>query len=201
MKLSIKTMLMILIIPASINAEEISYDYIDLNIWSHKLSGQTGTASSTYDGYRVIISKAVSKNIHLVASFIDSDKKNGDAFVDKAFGFGINYPIDKKTDFVFEYSHVNYDWKYVGRTDIGGITNTIESKINHQLSDDIELTAGLLSNNVAGSKILYQGFSAGAKYNINDNFALKFRMHNLKDSGVANTANLATTEMGLSYSF
>ena len=32
MKLSIKTMLMILIIPASINAEDISYDYIDLNI-------------------------------------------------------------------------------------------------------------------------------------------------------------------------
>ena len=192
---------MILIIPASINAEDISYDYIDLNIWSHKLSGQTGTASTTYDGYRVIISKAVSKNIHLVASFIDSDKKNGDAFVDKAFGFGINYPIDKKTDIVFEYKHQKYDWKYVSATDIGGITNTIESKINHQLSDDIELTAGLLSNNVAGSKILYQGFSAGAKYNINDNFALKFRMHNLKDSKEANTADLATTEMGLSYSF
>ena len=201
MKLSLKTILMILIIPASINAEEISYDYIDLNIWSHKLSGQTGTASSTYDGYRVIASKAVSKNIHLVASFIDSDKKNGDAFVDKAFGFGINYPIDKKTDLVFEYSHQKYDWKYVSAIDIGGVNNIIEAKINHQLSDDVELTAGLMSNNVAGSKILYQGFSAGAKYNINDNFALKFRMHNLKDSKLTNTADLSTTEMGLSYSF
>ena len=201
MKLSIKTMLMILIIPASINAEEISYDYIDLNIWSHKLSGQTGTASSTYDGYRVIISKAVSKNIHLVASFIDSDKKNGDAFVDKAFGFGINYPIDKKTDFVFEYSHVNYDWKYVGRTDIGGITNTIESKINHQLSDDIELMAGLIRNDHTGKTNLYSGYSASAKYKVNDNFSIKYEMQSIKDSKVVNSADIVTNELGVSYSF
>ena len=36
MKLSIKTMLMILIIPASINAEEISYDYIDLKMFKQE---------------------------------------------------------------------------------------------------------------------------------------------------------------------
>ena len=40
MKLSIKNILIILIIPFSINAEDISYDYVDANYWSHKLSAQ-----------------------------------------------------------------------------------------------------------------------------------------------------------------
>ena len=201
MKLSIKTMLMILIIPTSINAEEISYDYLDLLYWDHKLSAQGTVADSTYDGYKVSVSKAITKNIHFLASYTDADKTNGDAVVNKSMGFGINYPINKKTDFVFEYSHLNVVHSYVSSSNIKTLINSMESKINHQLSDDIELTAGLLSNNVAGSKILYQGFSAGAKYNINDNFALKFRMHNLKDSKLTNTADLSSTEMGLSYSF
>ena len=54
MKLSIKTMLMILIIPASIHAEEISYDYLDLLYWDHKLSAQGTVADSTYDGYKAV---------------------------------------------------------------------------------------------------------------------------------------------------
>ena len=201
MKLSIKTILMILIIPVSINAEEISYDYIDSNIWSHKLSGGGGTDSTTYDGYRILINKTVTKNIHFLAAYIDSDKKNGDAYINKSIGFGINYPINKKTDLVFKYFHQKYNFKYIARTDSDGIFNAIESKIIHQLSDDIELTFGLMRNDMAGSKILYQGYSAGAKYKINDNFSLRFRIHNLKDSKIASTADLSTTEMGLSYSF
>ena len=203
MKLSIKTMLMILIIPASINAEEINYDYLDTNYWSHKLSGQAGIASSTYDGYRVSLSKAISKNIHVLASYIDADKSNRDAVVSKSLGFGINYPIDKKTDFVFEYSHLNVVHSYpsLGNINIKTLINSIESKINHQFSDDIELMAGLIRNDHAGEANLYIGYSASAKYRVNDDFSIKYEIQSIKDSKVVNSGDIVTTELGLSYSF
>ena len=100
MKLSIKTMLMILIIPASINAEEINYDYLESIYWNHEVSGRT-VADETYDGYKISISKAIAKNIHLLASYTDADKTNKDAVVNKSMGFGINYPINEKTDFTY----------------------------------------------------------------------------------------------------
>ena len=203
MKLSIKTMLMILIIPASINAEEINYDYLDTNYWSHKLSGQAGIASSTYDGYRVSLSKAITKNIHVLASYIDADMSNRDAVVSKSLGFGINYPIDKKTDFVFEYSHHNVVHSYprLGNINLKTLINSIESKIKHQLSDDIELMAGLIRNDHTSSLILYYGYSASAKYKVNDNFSINFEMQSIKDSKVVNTADIVTNELGVSYSF
>jgi hypothetical protein len=201
MKLSIKTMLMILIIPASINAEEINYDYLDTNYWSHKLSGQAGIASSTYDGYKVSLSKAISKNIHVLATYIDADKTNGDDVVSKSLGFGINYPMNKKTDFVFEYSHFDVVHSYVSFSSAKTLINSIEAKINHQFSEDLELMAGLIRNDHTSSLILYNGYSASAKYKINENFSIRYEMQSIKDSKVANTADIATNELGISYSF
>ena len=201
MKLSIKTMLMILIIPTSINAEEISYDYLDLLYWDHKLSAQGTVADSTYDGYKVSVSKAITKNIHFLASYTDADKTNGDAVVNKSMGFGINYPINKKTDFVFEYSHLNVVHSYVSSSNIKTLINSMESKINHQLSDDIELMAGLIRNNHTGKTNLYSGYSASAKYKVNDNFSIKYEMQSIKDSKVVNSADIVTNELGVSYSF
>ena len=201
MKLSIKTMLMILIIPASINAEEINYDYLDTNYWSHKLSGQAGIAISTYDGYKVSLSKAISKNIHVLATYIDADKTNGDDVVSKSLGFGINYPMNKKTDFVFEYSHFDVVHSYVSFSSAKTLINSIEAKINHQFSEDLELMAGLIRNDHTSSLILYNGYSASAKYKINENFSIRYEMQSIKDSKVANTADIATNELGVSYSF
>ena len=200
MKLSIKTMLMILIIPASINAEDISYDYIDSFYWSHTLSGRS-VADSTYDGYKVLISKAVSSNIHFLASYTDADKSNGDAVVNKSMGFGINYPINKKTDFVFEYSHLNVVHSYVSSNSNKTLINSMESKINHQFSDDLELMAGLIRNDHTGDTNLYSGYSASAKYKVNDNFSIKYEMQSIKDSKVVNSADIVTNELGISYSF
>ena len=201
MKLSLKTILMILIIPASINAEEINYDYLDTNYWSHKLSGQAGIASSTYDGYKVSLSKAISKNIHVLATYIDADKTNGDDVVSKSLGFGINYPMNKKTDFVFEYSHFDVVHSYVSFSSAKTLINSIEAKINHQFSEDLELMAGLIRNDHTSSLILYNGYSASAKYKINENFSIRYEMQSIKDSKVANTADIATNELGISYSF
>ena len=200
MKLSIKTMLMILIIPASINAEDISYDYVDANYWSHKLSAQGSVADSTYDGYKVSLSKAISKNIHVLATFIDADKSNGDDVVSKSLGFGINYPMNKKTDFVFEYSHFDVVHSYVSFK-AKTLINSIEAKINHQFSDDLQLMAGLIRNDHTGDTNLYSGYSASAKYKINDDFSIKYEMQSIKDSKVANSADIVTNELGISYSF
>ena len=201
MKLSIKTILIILIIPFSINAEDISYEYVDANYWSHKLSAQGSVADSTYDGYKVSLSKAISKNIHLLVSYIDADKSNGDAVVSKSMGFGINYPINEKTDFVLEYSHYNVLHSYVSLSNIKTLINSIESKINHQFSDDLELMAGLIRNDHTGDTNLYSGYSASAKYKVNDNFSIKYEMQSIKDSKVVNSADIVTNELGVSYSF
>ena len=201
MKLSIKTILIILIIPFSINAEDISYEYVDANYWSHKLSAQGSVADSTYDGYKVSLSKAISKNIHLLVSYIDADKSNGDAVVSKSMGFGINYPINEKTDFVLEYSHYNVVHSYVSFSNIKTLINSIESKINHQFSDDLELMAGLIRNDHTGDTNLYSGYSASAKYKVNDNFSIKYEMQSIKDSKVVNSADIVTNELGVSYSF
>ncbi len=174
---------MILIIPVSINAEEINYDYLESIYWNHEVSGRT-VADETYDGYKISISKAIAKNIHFLAAYIDSDKKNGDAYINKSIGFGINYPINKKTDFVFEYSHLNVVHSYVSFSNIKTLINSMESKINHQLSDDIELMAGLIRNDHTGKTNLYSGYSASAKYKVNDNFSIKYEMQSIKDSKV-----------------
>ena len=201
MKLSIKAMLMILIIPASINAEEINYDYLESIYWSHEISSGSTSANGTYDGYKVSLSKAIAKNIHILASYTDADKTNKDAVVNKSMGFGINYPINKKTDFVFEYSHLNVVHSYVSSSNIKTLINSMESKINHQLSDDIELMAGLIRNDHTSSLILYYGYSASAKYEVNDKFSINFEMQSIKDSKVVNTADIVTNELGVSYSF
>ena len=201
MKLSIKTMLMILIIPVSINAEEISYDYVDANYWSHKLSAQGSVADATYDGYKVSLSKSISENIHVLATYIDADKTNGDDVVSKSMGFGINYPINEKTDFVLEYSHYNVVHSYVSLSSVKTLINSIESKINHQFSDDLQLMAGLIRNDHTGDTNLYSGYSASAKYKINDDFSIKYEIQSIKDSKVANSADIVTNELGISYSF
>ena len=203
MKLSIKAMLMILIIPASINAEEINYDYLESIYWSHEISSGSTSANGTYDGYKVSLSKAIAKNIHILASYTDADKTNKDAVVNKSMGFGINYPINKKTDFVFEYSHLNVVHSYpsLGNINIKTLINSIESKINHQFSDDIELMAGLIRNDHAGEANLYIGYSASAKYRVNDDFSIKYEIQSIKDSKVVNSGDIVTTELGLSYSF
>ena len=201
MKLSIKNILLILIIPFSINAKEISYDYVDANYWSHKLSAQGSVADSTYDGYKVSLSKAMSKNIHLLVSYIDADKSNGDAVVSKSMGFGINYPINEKTDFVLEYSHYNVVHSYVSFSSVETLINSIESKINHQFSDDLQLMAGLIRNDHTGDTNLYSGYSASAKYKINDDFSIRYEIQNIKDSKIANSADIATNELGISFSF
>ena len=77
----------------------------------------------------------------------------------------------------------------------------MESKINHQFSDDLQLMAGLIRNDHTGDTNLYSGYSASAKYKINDDFSIKYEIQNIKDSKVANSADIVTNELGVSYSF
>ena len=100
-----------------------------------------------------------------------------------------------------EYSHYNVLHSYVSLSNIKTLINSIESKINHQFSDDLQLMAGLIRNDHTSSLILYNGYSASAKYKINENFSIRYEMQSIKDSKVANTADIATNELGISYSF
>ena len=75
------------------------------------------------------------------------------------------------------------------------------AKILHQLSDDIEVTAGVGRADLAGRKILYIEPLVGARYEINENFSLSFEIGNAKDSKVANTVDVAERRLGIRYNF
>ena len=199
MKLSIKTMLMILIIPTSINAEKISYDFIDSSLYSMKQS--YSTISEKWDGYYLTLNKSLNENIYLIGVLGDIDKSNGDQVGYKGLGFGVHFPINDKTDIALEYEHFLYDFDYVAQTDVGGIYNITYAKILHQLSDDIEVTAGVGRADLAGSKILYIEPLVGARYEINDNFSLSFEIGNAKDSKVATSVDVAERRFGIRYNF
>jgi len=199
MKLSIKTMLMILIIPTSINAEEISYDFIDSGLYWQEQSHLT--TSEKWDGYYLTLNKSLNENIYLLGVLGDIDKSNGDQVVYKGIGFGVHFPIDNKTDVAFEYEHLLYDFDYVSKTDIGGIYNITYAKILHQLSDDIELTAGLGRADLAGRKILFIEPFLGVRYKINENFSLSFETGKAKDSKVATSVDVEERRFGIRYNF
>ena len=199
MKLSIKTMLMILIIPTSINAKEISYDFIDSSLYWMEQS--YSTISEKWDGYYITLNKSLNENIYLLGVLSDIDKSNGDQVGSKSLGFGVHFPINDKTDIALEYEHLRYDFDYVARTDIGGIYNITYAKILHQLSDDIEVTAGVGRADLVGSKILFIEPLVGARYEINDNFSLSFEIGNAKDSKVANSVDVEERRFGIRYNF
>ena len=199
MKLLIKTMLMILIIPTTTNAKEISYDFIDSSLYWQEQSYSTITEK--WDGYYITLNKSLNENIYLIGVLGDIDKSNGDQVGYKGLGFGVHFPINDKTDIALEYEHFLYDFDYVAQTDIGGIYNITYAKILHQLSDDIEVTAGVGRADLAGSKILYIEPLVGARYKINDNFSLSFEIGNAKDSKVATSVDVAERRFGIRYNF
>ena len=179
---------------------EFSYDYIDTSIWRQEAS-LNGIHLERYDGYLVSVSKALTENIHLLGSYMDSENSNGDALDNKAMGFGVNYPINKNTDIVIDYTHLKYYFSYVNQTNIGGRFNSIDANILHQFSDDIELSAGLIRNNKAGGVIVYKGYNVGAKYRINSNLSLRFKIQGLKDSKSPNSVDVDAKELGIRYYF
>tara|TARA_B100000795_G_scaffold147873_1_gene110786 strand:+ start:153 stop:752 length:600 start_codon:yes stop_codon:yes gene_type:complete len=199
MKLSIKTILMILIIPTSINAKEISYDFIDSSLYSMKQS--YSTISEKWDGYYLTLNKSLNENIYLLGVLGSIDMSNGDQVGYKGVGFGVHFPINNKTDIVFEYEHLLYDFDYVARTDVGGIYNITYAKILHQFSETIEVTAGLGRADLAGSKILFIEPLVGARYKINENFSLSFEIGNAKDSKVASSVDVSERRFGIRYNF
>jgi hypothetical protein len=199
MKFLIKTMLMILIIPTSINAKEISYDFIDLSLYRQEQSYSTITEK--WDGYYITLNKSLNENIYLLGVLGDIDKSNGDQVGYKGLGFGVHFPINDKTDIALEYEHFLYDFDYVAQTDVGGIYNITYAKILHQLSEAIEITAGVGRADLAGSKILYIEPLVGARYKINDNFSLSFEIGNAKDSKVATSVDAAERRLGIRYNF
>ena len=201
MKLLIKICLAILILPTSINAEEFSYDYIDIGIERDDL--EASTRGSLYEGYFVYVSKTLSKNIHLLGSYIDSEKSDGNTLDSKYIGFGVNYPINKSTDIVVDYLHYKYKgtYKYLTSTySSGGRVNSIEPEIRHQFTDDIELNTGLIWQNFAGRPVTYKGLSAGAIYRINNDLSLNYKIGRAKDSA-SNTLDWEHREFGIRYHF
>jgi hypothetical protein len=200
MKLSIKTMLMILIIPASINAEDISYDFIDSGYYSQQSSFST-TTFEKWDGYYITLNKSLNENIYLLGVLGDISKSNGDQVDYKGLGFGVHFPINDKTDIALEYEHLAYDFDYVAQTDIGGIYNITYAKILHQFSETIEVTAGLGRADKAGSKMLFIEPFLGTRYKINDNFSLSFEIGRAKDSKVATSVDVEERRFGIRYNF
>ncbi len=186
----------------SILAEELSYDYIDTTIVRYDLKSTSTTF--TYDGYSVSVSKKLFKNVHLLGSYLDLEKGNENTIGFKSIGFGMNYPINKSTDIVFDYLHFNWEQSHTSSNSVTtkgeGIINSIEPEIRHQFSDDIELNAGLVYRNIAGLDITYKGLSAGAIYRINNNFSLKFKIFSAKDSA-SNTVDWNGKEFGIRYHF
>jgi len=200
MKLSIKTILMILIIPVSINAEEISYDFIDTSYYSQQSSFST-TTFEKWDGYYITLNKSLNENIYLLGVMGDISKSNGDQVDYKGLGFGVHFPINDKTDIALEYEHLVYDFDYVAQTDIDGIYNITYAKILHQFSETIEVTAGLGRADLAGAKMLYIEPLVGARYEINDNFSLSFEIGRAKDSKVATSVDVEERRFGIRYNF
>jgi len=205
MKSLARVLLMISIIPVPVVAEEISYDYIDTNIWMQELSGIT--PAEVYKGFSMTFSKSLSKHIHVLGSMIDSEKKNEDAFDSKSIGFGAHYSINESTDFVLIYSHHKYYFTYWNRhatgssKNKGGRVNSIDAKILYQFSDDIEMSVGLIRDDEATLDLLYKGYSVGAKYRINNNLSLRFEMGSLKDSKSTISADEDFSEIGIRYNF
>tara|TARA_B100000959_G_scaffold12294_1_gene12196 strand:+ start:197 stop:799 length:603 start_codon:yes stop_codon:yes gene_type:complete len=200
MKFLIKTMLMILIIPTSINAKEISYDFIDTGYYWQQSSFST-TTFEKWDGYYITLNKSLNENIYLLGGLGDVSKSNGDQVDYKGLGFGVHFAINDKTDIALEYEHLHYDFDYVSQTDVDGIYNITYVKILHQLSDDIEVTAGVGRADLAGRKILFIEPLVGARYKINDNFSLSFEIGNAKDSKVATSVDVEERRFGIRYNF
>jgi hypothetical protein len=200
MKLSIKNILLILIIPFSINAKEISYDFIDTSYYWQQESNST-TKFEKWDGYYLTLNKSLNENIYLVGVLGDISKSNGDQVDYKGLGFGVHFPVNDKTDIALEYEHFLYDFDYVAQTDVDGIYNIIYAKILHQLSDDIEVTAGVGRADLAGSKILFIEPLVGARYKVNEDFSLSFEIGKAKDSKVATTVDVEERRFGIRYNF
>ena len=205
MRFLIRFLLMISIISVPVIAEEISYDYIDTSIWMQELSGITPI--EVYKGISMTFSKSLSKHIHVLGLIIVSEQKNEDAFDSKSIGFGAHYSINKSTDIVLIYSHLKYHYIYRKapylefRAFKGGRFNSIDAKILHQFSDDIEMSVGLIRDDEATLNLLYKGYSVGAKYRINNNLSLRFEMGGLKDSKSTISADKDFSKIGIRYNF
>ena len=101
-----------------------------------------------------------------------------------------------------EYEHFLYDFDYVSQADIDGIYNITYVKILHQLSDDIEVTAGIgRADKAGGQPFLYIEPLVGARYEINDNFSLSFEIGRAKDSKVARSVDVEERRFGIRYNF
>ena len=183
----------------TINAKEISYDFIDTSYYDW--DQESKTSIEKWDGYFITLNKSLYENIYLLGVLGDTSNSNGDQFGFKGLGFGVHFPINDKTDIALEYEHLHYDIDYVTRTDSDGIYNITYAKILHQLSDDIEVTAGVGRADLAGSKILFIEPLLGARYEINDNFSLSFEIGNAKDSKVATSVDVSDRRLGIRYNF
>ena len=79
-----------------------------------------------------------------------------------------------------------------------------ESLTNNDINDIKDMYKSL-SNDI---KCIYLADTFGncrpkqiTKYKINDDFSIRYEIQNIKDSKVANSADIATNELGISFSF
>jgi len=180
-------------------AEGFSYDYIDTSIVRYNLD--TATTKTQYDGYSVYISKSLSKHIHFLGNYMDIERSNGNTLDYTGVGFGVNYPINNSTDILIDYLH--YKWKAASNdltpSSTTGKINSLEPKIRHQFTDDIELNAGLVRIDFAGSTTIYKGFKAGGIYRINNDLSLKFEASRAERS--PSPLDMDSKEFGIRYNF
>jgi len=181
-------------------AEGFSYDYIDVSLIRYDLD--TATSKANYDGYSVYISKSLSNNVHLLGHYMDLEWASASQNLDfTGAGIGVNYPINNSTDILIDYLH--YKWKAASNdltpSSTTGKINSLEPKIRHQFTDDIELNAGLVRIDFAGSTTIYKGFKAGGIYRINNDLSLKFEASRAERS--PSPLDMDSKEFGIRYNF
>ena len=184
----------LLTLSASVLAEKsLSYDYVEAG--AIRFNIKPAHATYNYDGYILGGVKEVSDNVHVFASYADTNNANINLDF-KTIGAGLHHSISSHTDIVFDLSRVNYSLNNSSLDlSASGNFNTAELSARHLLLDDLEFTAGFTKWGMKDNSISYSGFGVGAIKKISDELSVKFDYKNLKISQGSEDVNPITLSL------
>jgi hypothetical protein len=179
----IKTLTILsLVTVSSVSFAEKTFSYDLVEAGAIRFNIKPAGRTFNYDGYFVSGAKEVSDNVHIFASYADTDNASMNLNL-KTFGAGLHHSISEDTDVVFDLSRVNYSLSN-DNLDLAtsGNFNAAELGLRHRLSDDLEITTSFTKWAMDATPISYSGLGIGAIKKINNDVSVRFDYKNLKIS-------------------